>query len=68
MSTAITQHQPTLRAPSSPFSRVARRNRWPWVHPGVASERGRRAEQAYVSELAHAEHAARARAARAAVR
>jgi hypothetical protein len=33
----------------------------PWAHPGVASERARRAEEAYAAELAHAEHAARTR-------
>jgi hypothetical protein len=68
MSTAITQYQPTPRVAAPASSRIARRNRWPWAHPGVASERRHRAERAYVGELAHAEHAARVRAARVAVR
>ena len=68
MSTAITHPQPTLTAAAPSISHVARRRRWPWAHPGVASERGHRAEQAYISELAHAEHAARTRTARATAR
>jgi hypothetical protein len=59
MSTTITHtqriHRPVPRA-------IARRERWPWAHPGVASERTHRAEQAYAAELMHAEHAARVRA------
>jgi hypothetical protein len=68
MSTTITQPQPILRPAPRAIARVAPSDRWPWAHPGVASERGHRAERAYVGELTHAEHAARVRVARGAAR
>jgi hypothetical protein len=58
MSTTVTHTQPL----ASPAVR-ARRGRWPWAHPGVASERAERAERAYAAELLHSEHhASRVRA------
>jgi hypothetical protein len=60
MSTAITHTQSI----DQPFTRArTRAERWPWAHPGVASERASRAERAYAGELVHAEHHARTRAA-----
>jgi hypothetical protein len=52
----------TITAASrSAFAGGPRRERRPWAHPGVASEREHRAEQAYVSELTRAERSARLR-------
>jgi hypothetical protein len=61
MSTTITPTQSIDRPVARAFSRRERR---PWVHPGVASERADRAERAYAAELVHTEHhAARVRGA-----
>lgn len=60
MSTTTT-HTQRIHRPVAPRT-LSRRERWPWTHPGVASERAHLAERGWAAELVHAEHATRVRA------